>query len=112
MDVTSESTAAGLVVRVRSARIDAAGAIDFKEAVRLAAAQPGSPVILDLSQVTFLDSSGLGALVAVMKLLGPARPLHLAGVTPNVAKVLRLTRMDSVFTILPEAPAVPAASSG
>lgn len=102
--MTSESGPSGLVIRLLGPRIDAAGAIEFKEAVRQAADRPGSPVILDMGRVTFLDSSGLGAVVAVMKLLGPDRPLHLAAVTPNVAKVFRLTRMDSVFTILPEAP--------
>ncbi len=109
MEVRGETTAEGLVIRVEAARIDAAAAIAFKEGVRHAALQPGVPVILDLSQVTFLDSSGLGAVVAVMKFLGPERPLRLAGVTPNVAKVLRLTRMDSVFTLLPQAPARAAA---
>jgi len=104
MRLATETTAAGLVIRVESTRIDAAGAIEFKEAVRQAAEQPGSPVILDLSQVTFLDSSGLGAVVAVMKLLGPARPLHLAAPQPNVAKVFRLTRMDSIFTIHADVP--------
>lgn len=104
MELTAEATSAGLVIRLLGPRIDAAGAIEFKEAVRLAADQGGAPVILDMGRVTFLDSSGLGAVVAVMKLLGPNRPLQLAAVTPNVAKVFRLTRMDSVFTILPEAP--------
>jgi anti-sigma B factor antagonist len=104
MDISAEATPAGLVIRVEGARIDAAGALAFKEGVRIATLRPGAPVILDLSAVTFLDSSGLGAVVSVMKLLGPDRPLQLAGVTPNVAKVLRLTRMDSVFTLLPEAP--------
>jgi anti-sigma B factor antagonist len=99
MDLSTETTDAGLVIRVLDTRIDAAGAIEFKEAVRMAAQAPGSPVILDLSQVTFIDSSGLGAVVAVLKLLGPQRPLHLAAPQPNVAKVFRLTRMDSVFTI-------------
>jgi anti-sigma B factor antagonist len=51
--------------------------------------------------VHFLDSSGLGAVVGVMKLLAPERRLELAGLTPTVAKVFRLTRMDSVFTIHP-----------
>ena len=57
--------------------------------------------MLDLSRVGFLDSSGLGAVVAVMKLIGPNRKLELAGLTPNVDKVFRLTRMDSIFTIHP-----------
>ncbi len=56
-------------------------------------------VVLDLSSVGFLDSSGLGAVVAVMKALGPVRRLELSGLTPTVEKVFRLTRMDSVFII-------------
>jgi len=110
MELSAETTPAGLIVQVLESRIDAACAIEFKEAVREVAGMPGSPIILDLSRVGFLDSSGLGALVAVMKLLGPERPLHLSGVQPNVAKVFRLTQMDSIFTILSERPAtVPAA---
>lgn len=104
MNLTTEMTETGLVVHVHSPRIDAAGAIEFKEAVRQATETPGSPVILDLSEVTFLDSSGLGAVVAVMKLLGPDRPLHLAAPQANVAKVFRLTRMDSIFTIHADVP--------
>jgi anti-sigma B factor antagonist len=34
-------------------------------------------------------------------MLAPARRLELAGLTPTVEKVFRLTRMDSVFTIHP-----------
>lgn len=99
MDITSSQTAAGLLIKVNEHRIDAAVAIEFKEAVRGAADGLEGTVILDLGNVTFLDSSGLGAVVAVMKLLGPQRPLHLAALTPPVAKVFRLTRMDSIFTI-------------
>ena len=56
-------------------------------------------VILDLGLVEFLDSSGLGALVAARKLLGEGRMLELAGLTPAVEKVMTLTRMGSVFPI-------------
>jgi anti-sigma B factor antagonist len=58
-------------------------------------------VVLDLARVQFLDSSGLGAIVAVKKLLAPERVLELSGLTPTVEKVFRLTRMDSIFTIHP-----------
>lgn len=110
MQIESEQSGGALLLRVMEPRIDAAGAIGFKEAVRAATARPGSPVILDLSRVEFLDSSGLGALVAVLKLLGRERPLELAGLTAPVARVLRLTRMDSIFTLhanLPGTPALP-----
>lgn len=87
------------LLQVEDSRIDAAGAIAFKEAVRQASEGGQDDVLLDLGAVDFIDSSGLGAVVAVMKALGPDRRLHLAGLRPAVAKVFRLTRMDSVFTI-------------
>lgn len=94
-----------LIVRVAEPRIDAAVAIQFKEAMRrVTASEAACRVILDLSAVQFLDSSGLGSVVSVMKHLGAERRLELAGLTPPVAKVFRLTRMDSVFTIHPEVP--------
>ncbi len=95
-----------LVISVRSDRIDAASAIAFKEDLRSRIEHGPPRVILDLSQVTFLDSSGLGAVVAAKKLVGPGRSFELSGLTGAVEKVFRLTRMDSVFTIhasLPQA---------
>lgn len=99
MDIVAKLQGDLLIVHVTDSRIDAAGAIQFKDRMREIAQMPSSRVILDLSRVAFLDSSGLGAVVAVMKLLGPDRKLELAGLTPTVEKVFRLTRMDSVFVI-------------
>lgn len=99
MDIAAEVQGNLLVVTALEDRIDAAGAIAFKERMREVTRAPTRRVVLDLSRVNFLDSSGLGAVVAVMKLLGPERPLELAGLTPSVERVFRLTRMDSVFAI-------------
>lgn len=106
MNLISESGADGLILRVNEDRIDAAVAIHFKDRLRELTAGGEGPVILDLSQVTFVDSSGLGAIVGAMKLLAPSRPLELAAMTPNVARVFRLTRMDSVFRIHAQAPEI------
>jgi anti-sigma B factor antagonist len=99
MNLYAESVEGVLLVRVGEERLDAAIAIRFKDRMREVTAQPAARVVLDMSQVDFLDSSGLGAVVAVMKSLAPGRKLELAGLTPNVEKVFRLTRMDSVFRI-------------
>lgn len=79
-------------------RLNAAGAVAFKDAVRAATEHHPGRVVLDMSRVEFLDSSGLGALVAVMKIL-PSRRLELAGTGPVVMKVLSLTKMDRVFVL-------------
>ena len=99
MQLESEIRDDTLIVTTKMERIDAAIAIQFKDDMR--AVTDGGParVLLDLSNVDFLDSSGLGAVVAAMKLLSPDQKLELAGLTHNVEKVFRLTRMDSVFTI-------------
>lgn len=101
MQLHTEDHGGLLVVTVCEDRIDAAGAIQFKERMREVTQNRSARVILDLSRVLFLDSSGLGAIVAVLKLLGPERKLELAGLTPTVTKVFRLTRMDTVFIIHP-----------
>ncbi len=104
MELGIETRGDLLIVRVMEDRIDAAVAIQFKDRMRDVLVDAPARVVLDLQQVGFLDSSGLGAVVAVMKLLGPDRRLELAGLTPTVQKVFRLTRMDSVFIIHPAVP--------
>jgi N-acetylglucosaminyldiphosphoundecaprenol N-acetyl-beta-D-mannosaminyltransferase len=70
----------------------------------------GSPfLIIDLSEATFLDSSALGALVAISnraKAAGGA--LWLVKVTPQIKSLLTLVRLDSFFEVLPDAEAAEA----
>ncbi|MEM7724543.1 MAG: STAS domain-containing protein [Pseudomonadota bacterium] len=99
MNMSFEGKGAVGVVHVNETRIDAAVAITFKDQFRDLIGDAAGDVILDLSKVDFLDSSGLGAVVAVRKLLGADRVLHLAALTPAVDKVMTLTRMNTVFPI-------------
>ena len=93
-----------LVVTPLDPRLDAAVAIQFKDRMREFLATPSPRIVLDLTHVEFLDSSGLGAVVAVMKMFAPARTLELAALGPSVMRVFRLTRMDRVFLIHPLVP--------
>ena len=99
MKITSRSRNGVLLVQLREPRLDAAIAIQFKDQMRTLTDTTDARVILDLCDVGFMDSSGLGAVVAAMKQLGAGRKLELSGLTPTVQKVFQLTRMDSVFTI-------------
>lgn len=99
MSVASQDSGGVRIVTVTEPRIDAALAIRFKDDMRTATRDGPDRVILDLAGVDFVDSSGLGAIVASMKQLGSDRRLDLAGLTPLVEKVFRLTRMDAVFKI-------------
>ncbi|SFR14305.1 STAS domain-containing protein [Poseidonocella sedimentorum] len=100
MDIQLQSHPKADIVHVGISRIDAGCAIQFKDSVRALLDKLGDRVILDLGQVEFVDSSGLGAIVASMKILnGGGSQLELAALQPNVNKVFRLTRMDKVFVI-------------
>ncbi|MGB7242192.1 MAG: STAS domain-containing protein [Sulfitobacter sp.] len=99
MDLTAKTEETLTIISVNTDRIDAAVAIQFKDAMRAHTADGPDTVVVDLASVNFIDSSGLGAIVASMKNLGPARKLVLAGLTPTVDKVFRLTRMDTVMSL-------------
>lgn len=101
MEMNAEEVGMDLVITVREPRIDAAVAVVFKQKMAEMTDHPAKRVVLDLSAVDFLDSSGLGAVVGAMKTMGEGRKLDLAGLSPTVEKVFRLTRMDTVFRIYP-----------
>lgn len=98
MNLITKTQNGVLILTPDSNRIDAAGAIYLKDQFRVATDGTTGRVVMDLSAVDFMDSSGLGAVVSALKLL-KGRRLELAGLTPVVAKVFKLTRMDQVFTI-------------
>ncbi len=99
MNISSKADGGTQIVTVHEDRIDASVAIRFKDRMREQTDAGEGRVVLDLSQVDFVDSSGLGAIVAAMKQLGTDRPLDLTGLTENVGKVFQLTRMNTIFNI-------------
>jgi len=98
-----DSTINGIpILTIDAPRLDNASAEDFKLGVTNRFRQGADPLILDMNQVIFMDSSGLGALVGCLKLLfkDPKR-LPLCNVAPAVLSLLKLTRMDQVFLVYP-----------
>ena len=59
-------------------------------------------VIVDLSQVTFLDSTGIGVLIAAMKRFRDSEAsgtLQLVVTKPHILKVLEITGLTPIFDI-------------
>lgn len=57
-------------------------------------------IVLDLGEVTFIDSSGISMLVSSLKMAAESDcELQLAALKPSVFKVLQLTGVDRVFVI-------------
>lgn len=71
----------------------------------------GGIVVADLSQVTFLDSSGLGVLVQGHRTALERDNRLVVVASPPVRKLLRLTGLDTVLETYDELPAAEAALS-
>ena len=57
-------------------------------------------ILLDFQDVTFMNSSAIGALVATLKLVREAkRELYLCSLNPQLALIFELTKLDQVFQI-------------
>jgi len=86
-----------LNLKVLDKRMDARGAPEFKEKVGALIKDGNRWIALDLSEVEFIDSSGLGALVSILKQLGGHGEIVIGGVRETVASLFKLTRLDKVF---------------
>lgn len=76
--------------------VDLYNAREIKEAIDEKVKNQQYEVVVDLSQVPFMDSSGIGTLVTGMyKLKKYHGNLKVAGVSGSVAKVFKLTGMES-----------------
>ena len=90
----------GLPVLRVDGEIDIYTAPLFKQAVVKLVSEGNNDVIIDLSQVSFMDSSGFGTLLGATRRLRPGGGgLHLAGANNTIQRMLRLTRLDSIMRI-------------
>ncbi len=99
MNLTDEPRGGVLIVRVGEKRVDASKAPAFKDAMARRIDAGSTLVVLDLSEVEFIDSSGLGAIVSCLKRLGPRGNMAVAGAKGAVSRLFTLTRMDKVFAL-------------
>ena len=83
-------------------RLNMVAAPAHKNLVEESVADGRPRIVVDLSDVTFIDSSGLGALIAGLKATRTAGgDLRIAAVPEQVMMVLRLTNLDRVLRAHP-----------
>jgi anti-sigma B factor antagonist len=97
-----------LAITVNGSTVSLAGAVDEQTSPSLRAelvalittAGPGTELTVDLTEVSFVDSSGLAVLIGAHKLAvsGEVR-LVLTGLPRHVARTLQITGLDKVLDI-------------
>jgi anti-sigma B factor antagonist len=100
LEIDRESLAERCVVLALKGRLDALTALELKEAIRERVDAGQVDLVVDLSGVPFIDSSGLAAMVSGLKAARQAGgSVKLAGPSEQALTVLRLTKLDRVFAL-------------
>ncbi|MFY7835524.1 MAG: STAS domain-containing protein [Novosphingobium sp.] len=93
-------------------RVDSVVAPHLKVELEQAVINAPRKIVLDLAAVDFMDSTGLGVFVSLLKKLGPNGAIAVTGVQPAVLRLFQLTRLDSLFRIVDDIPAARALVRG
>ena len=88
-----------VVVRPLDSRLDSIAAPEFRHAVLDLSEKHSLQIVVDLVEIEFMDSSGLGAIIGCYKATQESGGMLLCNVCDNVKEVFTLTHMDRIFEI-------------
>ena len=100
MNVTEEKINGFNVLFVKDERIDAHNSADLKDYILHMIEQGEVNIVVQLEQVRFIDSSGLGALLSGFKHAeAKSGKLSLSNIQHQVLSMFEITRLNRVFEI-------------
>jgi anti-sigma B factor antagonist len=88
-----------LVVKILATRLDSESAPEIKRRIGNWIRSGHRRLVLDISKVEFIDSSGLHTLVFALKQLGSYQDLAISGPRDAVVNMFKLTRLYEIFNI-------------
>ena len=99
MEILVEKSEELALVKVNGKALDASTTTDFKNKMG-AVIEENSRVVLDVSLLEFLDSSGLGAILSCLrKLTAKGGDMKLFGMTKPVRVLFELVRMHRIIEV-------------
>ena len=97
MKIKTEIVQNFFVVTCEGRRLDAPFAQNLFNSMQSIIQKGHMDIVIDLSSVEFVDSTGLGAIVRCLKEINGRGRLVLCGVNEMVLSLLKMTRLDDVF---------------
>ena len=102
MNISTQQFDDNIVLGIKEERLDANNSMDLKEHVLTLLNQGHTKFVIDLSDVLFVDSSGLGVLLSGYKNVSlKSGRFSLVGLHQRVQSMFELTRLHRVFDIYP-----------
>jgi len=100
MNLKTEKSGGNVIVFVKEERFDAHNSADLKSEMNTLFEAGSVNLIIDLKEVCFIDSSGLGVLVSGFKNASARQgSIKLSGLQAQVKSMFELTRLHRVFDI-------------
>ena len=88
----------GIQVLEVAGEIDVYTAPQFKDAVNNIMATGQKHLIINMSNISYMDSSGFGTLLSATKRLRPAGgTVNLVGCNRSIERILQITRLNTIF---------------
>ncbi len=102
IEIEQEILGGHLIIHLTGRIAGEASIESYRQIKTLAEKHSSLNIVLDFKKLTFIDSSGLGFLVAVNStLLKQQRSLTLSSVPDNLMSLLKMTNLDKVLKIVP-----------
>ena len=90
-----------LILKTKDKFLDASNSLSYKSQIINYIRSRKSLILLDLSSIEFIDSSGLGAFIAIYKVLDQKDRVRIIGLKKEMKKIFELTKTDCLFAFFP-----------
>jgi anti-sigma B factor antagonist len=87
-----------LILKIEQKKLGVENIVSVKKSIIEAMNTPKNYIVVDFSQVEYLDSSGMGMLLSIQK-KSQGKELRLCGLNSTVLNLLKLTKLDTIFKI-------------
>ncbi len=99
MNVTVEALPKGILLAV-DGQVDMHTSPELRAKLRECLERSATPVVVDLTKVAFIDSSGLATMIEALQAVGKyGGRLRLCGLAPAVKNLFKLSNLISIFDI-------------
>jgi len=99
MNVTTEALPKGTLLAIEG-QVDMHTSPELRGKLRETLEKKSTPIVVDLTKVTFIDSSGLATLIEALQAVGRyGGRLRLCGLSPAVRNLFKLSNLISIFDI-------------
>lgn len=99
MNITHETQGVAAIFTV-AGQVDMHTSPNLRGHLRKALDGKASPLVVDLTSVSFIDSSGLATLIEALQAVGRyGGKLRLCGLAPDVRKLFDLAQLSTIFDL-------------